>query len=148
MRPAGNIEFGVVGRRDEIQIAVAVEIAPVHCVGGCVDPSHCLDDKLCPGFVNFLAQQQGRQAPPTENDVGQTIGVNIDDGNGSSRVSYPLGRELKAPTVPKHGGVTNHGGEDYVEVAVVIEVADSDSTAIRLKEHRRPLGSGLMIETV
>ena len=129
---------GVVGAGDEIEVAVLVQVAPVHGVGR---PGDTPQRQELEAAAAEIAEDGRRRNATRKHDIQHAVSVHIHDGSGARAMHHGQGLPLEAQPalVPQDGGRAGEIGEYDIGIAVVVEVVDGQAAAVAVKETRRGL---------
>ena len=132
-------QLGIIGRRHQVQVAVAVQIPPRHRVGGL--GRRRVEQAIEFGIERIAPPQLRRTGAAGEGDVEQAVAVGIDHGHRacvSDRQN--LAAEAQVALVPQQGGRPCQVGEHQVEVPVAVQIARGDAGAVTVEQLDRESG--------
>ena len=127
------LQFGGVGRRHQVERAVAVQVAPRHGIRVVVDPGQgsAFEAGACAGRALVMPVRDAVQPAMGEGDIERAVPVDIDDGDAARKaVVERLAGEGEVAVVPQDRALAVDAGEDQVQVAVIVEIVGRHAGAI------------------
>ena len=129
--PQQQLVFYIIAARDEVEVAIAVGIQPIHGIGDVTDAAQQAGFELSAAQI---APEEGRGRLLRKDDIQPAIAIDIDDCCSAGRRARGQGLALKlqAAAIPQNGIVAAQIRQDDIQPAVLVQVVHRQPRAIAI----------------